>query len=1152
MQQPPEALLSQNPFYRYLYQMASEEPLQHVLEIGSATGDGSTEVLYQALSQRPDAKQVQLYCLESQPERFAALSQRFADVDWVHCFPYLAVYPVTYPTPAELQRFNQETPTALQRIPFNQVLDWLAGETAMYEASAHRLHGVAAIQQQFGIETFDMVVLDAGEFSGPADLEPVLGARILVLDDINSFKNYANFQILQAHRDYYLIQQDWLWRNGCAVFKRRPAHLKPGLAAVVHTRNAASKLTPCLDSLDWVDELIVIDMYSEDQTVALATAQGARVLRHVPVDCVDEARNFGLSQVEHEWTLVLDADERIPADWVSVLQALLADVPPQISGFWLPRNNLFFGQHLPFVFPDYQLRLFRSQAVSWRGVVHEHPKLLSGEAIEVPGDPVQAIQHEAYDQVSDFMQRQLHYAQILWKQYKRHLPMQDPVSSLGLRQRYEQQMAELLRMIQQRPLDNLEWLVRHLYLFSELANTAVFLEQMGELRGASNLQDRPRLSAYSYLRNGLCFDYPFQESLISVLTVCDEVLVTCARDSEDQSWEALQALALRYPTLRLVQTDVWLTPNLRDGEVIRLAAEEAMALCEGDWLWHVQADEVYTDQDARQVRDLVQTYHYQDLHGFIFQVLHFYADYDTVLGPESAQAGWYPQCIRLTRKGYGRHIGDAWTQVLTEASESSALPVNVRIFHYGHVRETEKKALKEHYMHQLYTADGSVPSHFVNQRVNPAHLKRYTQAHPESMQERIAQARLQPLLEAQVKRPRILVISRYPQIKKGYGITFNEIYQTGVLQSVFEMHHLAWHYHEPESVDNGVHFYPDHPKKPRDPLRLRELLYRLKPDNILLHADLHFFLRYIKELQLWQGPVTGWFTVDYERNRNPAPLFPIIQRCQRILGLADFGLNQIKKDYQGPLSKVPLGVNHRDFFPVDKATQQRLRTQLGLPTDAFLLVLVANNFWRKGLEYAILAMAYFNQRYPELAKSTYLYMHTEANDLILEQISSLGLQNQVFVSKQFDPYKNPLSVTQLSRLYQASDAFFLTTLGEGFGMPLLEAQACGLPIIVSDNSVIREVAGDAALYIRCPGWISGQNADRVVWMHSPDPEHAAEQIYYLRQNPQVQAELRQAGLRQSRSRTWEQTSRLLAAELAQALGTGTLEYHLPEPGLIKV
>lgn len=1136
--------LSENPFYLFLYQLAREEALQHVLEIGSSTGEGSTHWLVEALACH--AEPPQLHCFEADPDKYQALKARYADKPWVHCYPYFSKIPVAFPDPEQVKAFYRENATVLRSYPLNEVLGWLKSEEAAYQARSSEISGIAWLKEQLGIRQFDMVVLDGAEFTGNADLDEVYGARILVLDDVNAYKNWANFQRLKADRRYVMLTEHLSWQHGMAVFKRqRP--LRAGISAVVHTRNAAALLPECLQSLSWCDELLVVDMYSQDQTRELAAAVGARVVKHIPVDCVDEARNWGLSMVEHAWTLVLDADERLPESLSHLIQQTIQD-PDAADGYWIPRQNIFFNQPVAALFPDYQLRLFRSQAAYWRGLVHELPLLLGQEAYFKP-EPENAIQHYSYADVTSFFQRQLHYARTMWHQLGKYPGRPLLLEAHQLRSHFETQQHQLAESLRKSPVDNLEWVVRQLYLFSELATTAYFLEQSGQIQGRGFLK-KPKLSAYSYLKNADLFDYPWIESLNSVLEVCDEVIVSYASDSQDKSSERLKAFAAEQPKLKLFETRLWETARL-EGETIRLVAEEAMAACSGDWLWHLQADEVYTRADALEVRKLVTIYDSQPVHGFHFKVIHFYGDYETALAQQAAEIGWYQHTIRLARAGWGIHQGDAWTMSLKEDAPSAAIMTDIRIYHYGHVRHHEAMRLKSNYMERLYhdlPDNFSVcePGDFVYDKVPEKYLRTFELPHPESMQLRIAAYQLHKNLASRTDRPRLLVLSRYHKVKKGFGITLNALYQTGILQRHFEVHQLAWHYEGQLTQLDGVQIYPCPEDTKLD--AWREAIYRLAPDVILLHADAHFFIPYLKELEAWKGPVVGWFTVDYERPHNPKRLLPVYERCQRVLCMAEASITQTRKDYQGPVAKVPLGVDPQLFKPASQERKAQLRRELQIPEAEFVFLMVANNFWRKGIEYAVMTMAQFVETNPELTNVS-LYMHTEHSESLSELIQAYGLQNRIRVSRGFDPFHQALETAELVKLYQMADAFLLTTLGEGFGMPVLEAQACGLPLVISDNSVLREVGGDAALYINCPGYVGGGNAGSHVWLRSPDPVRGAELMYQLYSSPALQAELSQAGIRQAAESPWQKTALLLAAELAIASKIGKLVYEPPEPVL---
>ena len=112
-----------------------------------------------------------------------------------------------------------------------------------------------------------------------------------------------------------------------ALRERRRQMGAPTITGIVHTLNEEHNLPDALRSLGWVDEVLVIDMHSDDGTQAIAERMGARVLLHDRVGYVEPARNFAIDAAEGDWTLILDADERI----VPALAEIEERLPPETA-----------------------------------------------------------------------------------------------------------------------------------------------------------------------------------------------------------------------------------------------------------------------------------------------------------------------------------------------------------------------------------------------------------------------------------------------------------------------------------------------------------------------------------------------------------------------------------------------------------------------------------------------------------------------------------------------------------------------------------------------------------------------------------------------------------------------------------------------------
>lgn len=143
------------------------------------------------------------------------------------------------------------------------------------------------------------------------------------------------------------------------------------IAALVLTKNEAENIVPCLGSVSWCDQLIIIDDNSTDRTAALARSAGALVYKRALKADFASQRNFGLGKVSCEWAFFIDADERVPESLKGEILASLDRY--DYSGYKLTRTDVFLGKRLGFgetasVSP---IRLARKSAGSWRRPVHE-------------------------------------------------------------------------------------------------------------------------------------------------------------------------------------------------------------------------------------------------------------------------------------------------------------------------------------------------------------------------------------------------------------------------------------------------------------------------------------------------------------------------------------------------------------------------------------------------------------------------------------------------------------------------------------------------------------------------------------------------------------------------------------------------------------
>ena len=138
------------------------------------------------------------------------------------------------------------------------------------------------------------------------------------------------------------------------------------LSVIIPTFNEEETIEDCLASVAFADEILVVDSFSTDRTVALAQARGARVLQR-EYGYSAQQKNWAIPQARHEWVLLVDADERVSAPLRDEMRDLLAR-GPEADGYWIRRANHFLGKRIRFCGwgSDKVIRLFRRDAARYQ------------------------------------------------------------------------------------------------------------------------------------------------------------------------------------------------------------------------------------------------------------------------------------------------------------------------------------------------------------------------------------------------------------------------------------------------------------------------------------------------------------------------------------------------------------------------------------------------------------------------------------------------------------------------------------------------------------------------------------------------------------------------------------------------------------------
>lgn len=189
------------------------------------------------------------------------------------------------------------------------------------------------------------------------------------------------------------------------------------LSAVINTKNSSQTLKETLESIRFADEIVVVDMESQDNTRELARQYTDHVFTHKDVGYVEPARNFALSKAKGEWILVIDSDEVVSPGLKRWLEQLTTAKTQTADCYYIPRKNIIFGTWVKTAgwWPDPILRVFRRGQVHWQDKLHSVP-ITKGEVVELPADSKLALVHYHYRTVEEFVERLNRYSSIQAKE----------------------------------------------------------------------------------------------------------------------------------------------------------------------------------------------------------------------------------------------------------------------------------------------------------------------------------------------------------------------------------------------------------------------------------------------------------------------------------------------------------------------------------------------------------------------------------------------------------------------------------------------------------------------------------------------------------------------------------------------------------------
>ena len=335
-------------------------------------------------------------------------------------------------------------------------------------------------------------------------------------------------------------------------------------------------------------------------------------------------------------------------------------------------------------------------------------------------------------------------------------------------------------------------------------------------------------------------------------------------------------------------------------------------------------------------------------------------------------------------------------------------------------------------------------------------------------------------ISLQRKRPTILFASDSPYYPTGFARQCGSI--ANMVSEIFnwDTHYLGWQTrgNPPISGFNyKVHGVKGNAMFGKD--SYNDVFHEISPDIIFTQGDAHMVD------VLARIPRPFWL-LYYPLDGDPINglIADVLKKVDVPIAMSKYGKNLTESQLKIKTEYIPHGVDTNNYSPINKVAARKMFFDMygiRLPTppeDLFIFGCVARLNKRKHHMRLLEAFRMFlnsgnKEEREEKRKKCFLYLHLDAKDplyihdanhdyFFLEQIEVRGIDMNVIITPPADRAKKKYSFTEgipdqdLSILYNCFDVHVLPTGGEGFGIPIVEAMACGLPSIITDYTTTRE------------------------------------------------------------------------------------------------
>jgi hypothetical protein len=240
-------------------------------------------------------------------------------------------------------------------------------------------------------------------------------------------------------------------------------------------------------------------------------------------------------------------------------------------------------------------------------------------------------------------------------------------------------------------------------------------------------ENNMKVSAFTFIKNGQLLGYPFVQSIKSVLPIVDEFVINVGK-SEDNTLKIINSIASS--KIRVIES-VWNEGMQEKGYIYGQQKMIAQFNCTGDWLFYIEGDEVYHENDLQLILEsMEENYNNTEVEALVMDFYHFYGNEITLLD----SPGWYRSEARIVKSSVRSYAPDGLFWVILNSSRKGRYPkakkTQAHCYHYGWIRTENQMNLKSKKVQKYWSRE---PVSIDYSQIDPSIIRLFKGSHPKIM-----------------------------------------------------------------------------------------------------------------------------------------------------------------------------------------------------------------------------------------------------------------------------------------------------------------------------------------------------------------------------------------------------------------------------------